>query len=342
MKKTLMLLASVAMLASACSNDKEEGGAGLGNTLKGIDFKATVNKTNVRVTDTDIDNLNEFTIYGRWDKEESGVDYDFTFMKVKVEQQADDSWEYSPVQYWPESGKVDFYGFSPSTALTHFAQTETDPVITYTVPTPSAAAIADSQIDLVVTGAPGKTGGLVNLTFKHALSQVVFQAKAEAIGLKYEIESISMPNLYVTGDCDLSDLSAGWETASTDNGDTEFPVYLNSAADLIEYVDENDEFVDISKNFVILPQVITPGKPAAGQTYLADVNYLKVEYKVTGPGCPAGTQTAYLPITGVDSNEFLMGKRYIFRLSLGADKLPILFDVEEVEDWDDTNVGLGL
>ena len=102
----------------------------------------------------------------------------------------DGVWEYTPVMYWPKSGTVSFFAYSPyadggNTAIGLGSDITTTgyPRMTYTVPDDVKAQqdllVSIPLIDQMKADVPA--GGKLTLTFKHTLACVVFQAKMTAV-----------------------------------------------------------------------------------------------------------------------------------------------------------------
>lgn len=105
-------------------------------------------------------------------------------------------------RYWPTTA-VDFFAaknYGSSATLTATGTTSLA-VADYTVPT----TVAD-QTDFIyaVTKDATKAGGAASLYFRHALSQIEFQAKNSNSGIYVEISGVTIKNVYSVGDFSVS------------------------------------------------------------------------------------------------------------------------------------------
>ena len=346
--KKLFIIAAVAAGAMACSNDKavNEASKAQGNA---IGFRSVTQK-NTRATEIDITNIKDFKAFGFW----SG---DFKFMhNVNVVRNTSGAWEYSPLRYWPSTGTpandlVDFYAYSPAGSrgvTTVFAETATDPVITYTVPT-----AAGLQEDFLVAAAvdQNSTNVPVLVNFKHALSQLVFEARSGLDGAIFNIENIEITTLKYKADLDLSAATLAW--SNVDAGISDFSAALATLP--VIYNTDLTKFSRISgpnDGLMVLPQTLALGTgtdttPADGiPDDIAAAHYLVVTYSAELASnnleiVPAGTKV-YMPIqAAVPGGGFLMGKKYIFQLTMSTGLTPIVFNVNAVEAWDPDTDGDG-
>ena len=100
--------------------------------------------------------------------------------------------------YWPSEGKVAFFGYSPSELPSSNTYTYSAgyPVITYTVNN----TVTD-QVDFLVAQLTEQTknANAVSLTFKHALTQVVFKLKGDDKNVEYTVTNITFKALKTSG-----------------------------------------------------------------------------------------------------------------------------------------------
>ena len=100
--------------------------------------------------------------------------------------------------YWPSSGNVTFFGYSPIDLPTSDSYTYTAgyPTVTYTVENTIA-----NQVDFLVTKLENqvKSSNAVSLAFKHALTQVVFKLKGDDADVEYTVTNITFKDLKTSG-----------------------------------------------------------------------------------------------------------------------------------------------
>ena len=109
-------------------------------------------------------------------------------------------WNYTNTKFWPTTETIDFYSYAPI-ALKNAANTTIDfnkdnRTIAYEVPTTCA-----DQIDILyaVNNNLTKETGNVSVNFRHALAQVVFQAKNVKSDLNIEVTNVRIVNVKNSG-----------------------------------------------------------------------------------------------------------------------------------------------
>lgn len=325
------------MTLAACSNDREVAS---GNNASGeeIGFRTLTQKT--RVTETTTLNITDFKVSGFW-SETTGGTPDFMYGMNVVRNGG--SWEYAPLRYWPTEGNVKFYAYSPagSISTTNFALTETTPEIEYTVSNTNAM-----QEDFLVASTAAMTTGTVELTFKHALSQVIVEAQSAVQDVTFEITSVELTNLESAGTLDLSATPLAWAAPSTAAPLTYSAALLPVT---VGYDGDANTFQAVTgpnDGLMILPQVFVAGDATDADTDgvpddLSDVFLIVTYNSIVAPNLPLETgKKVYIPLdlstygTTSGINEFEMGMKYKFQLTLSSGLTPIVFDIITVENWD--------
>lgn len=193
-------------------------------------------------------------------------------------------WDYateSEKAYWPSdaSTKIDFYAVSPeiATGLTkNFLSTKQE--LTYAVSS-TAAEQCDlmyaevkqaSKGDRVGDGSNVSTGG-VKLNFNHALSQIVFKAKAAVADYQVDVESVTIHNLTNSGTFAYS--SKAWTTINT---------IANYAADIqapvTEIVNTAVDLTTSANALLLIPQVSTAWDVNGATKKITDADVAKQTY----------------------------------------------------------------
>ena len=182
--------------------------------------------------------------------------------------------------YWPKSGNLSFFAYSPSAlpdgsggALAAADMTTTSSVsVTYTVPALAAHqvdflysdwALNKSKADYVtLSGDLGAYNG-VEIVFNHALSSVIFKMKTteKANGL-YKIHSVSLSGLMKMNTLTSTPAGTSWGTASSDA--------TYAITPYAENILHKDSDVT-SDNFILLPQSLANAK-------------LTINYSLLNPG----------------------------------------------------------
>lgn len=128
------------------------------------------------------------------------------FMKDTYVEKKDGAWSYSPVKYWPQNQAVHFFGYARSmekgTLSNHqYAMDKEKGSYTHTFDYTISSCSATEQPDLIVAITPDQTkqsiNGKVMMSFKHALSAIVF--KVGEVPDETKLKSISFSGLYASG-----------------------------------------------------------------------------------------------------------------------------------------------
>ena len=197
MKKREYIQLSAILLIAFTSCDKSMNHTALVAGGDKIDFVTAgadepfISPLSGRGSETDIAAMRDFGVYAYY-----AADGAFStvltpkFMYNTRVTKNDGVWEYTPVMYWPKSGTVSFFAYSPyadggNTAIGLGSDITTTgyPRMTYTVPDDVKAQqdllVSIPLIDQMKADVPA--GGKLTLTFKHTLACVVFQAKMTAV-----------------------------------------------------------------------------------------------------------------------------------------------------------------
>lgn len=213
MKHTIHLLLAAAALAAAGACSTEEPLAENNGTT--IAFRAAVGRE-TRAAETTVANLEKFAVTAL---AADGSTY-FSDTYARAEQ----SWIPTVQHYWPtDNSELEFYAYAPeATALTGtFSITGTEQQVTGFAP---AAQLKDQQDFIVAYGsgrksAQGATG--VQLTFRHALSQIEVRAKNAGKVYTYKVAGIRIGSVVSAADFTLpaaKEEKGAW-TLGTDKAD---------------------------------------------------------------------------------------------------------------------------
>lgn len=226
------------------------------------------------------------------------------------------NWTYSPIKYWPPSGKVSFFACSPKS---YTMSTSTGlPKISFTT---NLAPV--DQIDLLTSQQIDKSNSMVavNLNFKHTLSCIRITAKKHD---DCAVNSIIVTNLEIIYDNTVA-RSGEYTFPNTDSGIGSWSVSENFNTNL-NYSLYNDaigktlsstsvQLNDNDKYLMLIPQTLSAGALT-----------LSITYSVDGR---ARTRTLQIPKTGTFA--LAQGKIYTFALTLTADIIE--YDSPIVKDW---------
>lgn len=214
--------------------------------------------------------------------------------------------------YWPSEGKVIFFGYSPSELTSSNTYTYSEgggyPTIQYAVDN-----TITNQVDFLVAQLAGQTkdsnAGGVSLTFKHALTQVVFKLKGDDANVEYTVTNITFKDLKTSGsysyenkawtpDAPVIDYSITLTANNIFNGG-------DAAAKTLEAADQL---------MILMPQKLTDA--IVEVTFSAKKNGVEI-FK-------SGVKTAKL------SGTWASGEKYVYTLLLKAgDELKVSGQLED-------------
>lgn len=298
--KKILFSAAMALVLVSCSRDEV---IEVNRDSDVIEFGVVTNAS-TRAADVYCNNNmpGEFTVYADYDGK--------PYIDADVIQHQSNKWvNTSGVRYWPE-GDVSFYAHVNSdgkfTGTDFTATPNVAPQIKgYTVPT----TVADQKDLLYAVKSQSQTEGQVTLNFRHALSQIVFQAKNTNENLYVEIDGVTICNLgntntftYPTADTDDNIINHGgvegtityndsWGTwAVLNGGNTDYPVTFTAVpvpgdGAVKSLTNTNDTDKEFSSNaMLLLPQTTTAWdtttKPSAetqtGSYFLVDCKICNV------------------------------------------------------------------
>ena len=390
MNRKFFLMAAFAALTMAgmtsCSNDDEVANVGstgaTGAKMGAISYNiAQDNAVATRGTATTAGNMlsriNDFQVLGYY-SDGSGKYVGAAATPaagIVIDGDGTGVWDYhtaSELQYWP-SGNLDFQAITPS-ADASFALANTVSeghprlVANVTVPT----AVAD-QKDIMFASATGvnkaASGEAVSLTFKHALSQVVFAGKVAKPTITAVVDEISICNIHNTGTVGYREALATLSAEATGSAASNFSVGLIEGADDAATTAARTMTSTTAQNLtnsngalMMIPQTQVAWTHAAPEKAIADANgsYLKIKCKVQDNNSGtwligAATETVadsgddweyvYVPFD-LTTVAWELGKKYTYTLVFGngsggydengdalTNLVPITYTVTAADDW---------
>lgn len=290
-------------------------------------------------------------------------------------------WDYddpTQLQYWP-SGNLDFQAITPATdASITLVNTVDDttpgevyPRLTANVTVPSTVA---DQKDIMFASATAlnnaATGTPVGLTFKHALSQVVFSGRVAKPTITAVVDEISVCNVHNTGNVGYRSALSTLSALATGSAASSFSVGLiegaDAAATTAARTMTSTDAVNLTNGngaLMMIPQTQAAWTHEAPEKAIADAtgSYLKVKCKVQDNN--SGTWLIGAA-SGVDEFEYVyipfdlttiaweLGKKYTYTLVFGngsggydengdplTSMVPITYTVTAAEDWTAVNGG---
>lgn len=240
--------------------------------------------------------------------------------------------------YWPKQGTLSFAAYSPTAASTVFNRVSWADDSGFTFDNFNAATNQANSYDLMYSDyvADQEQGYEadytkyygIQLTFRHALSALVFRAKAadNYTGAEIKVKTIEVLEAYNQGDLTTNNASnsAGW---SDFRDPTTMEVQnLASAALTTDYVQQGDVLLMVPQGF----------------DHNGGVK-VKITYTIDTESAATMTQTHTVALSTLNEagagasthDDWEMGKRYIYDITIGLDRI---YFAPTVTDWDDVTV----
>jgi hypothetical protein len=297
-----------------------------------------------------------------------------TYMKEVVVSHNANTWAPKQNYYWPKNGSLTFIAYAPASKANYAEATATG--ITFTnYPVSYKPA---EQVDLLFsertynqqkssmdeTAGSNTTGSTpdvkndaytgVHISFKHALSSILFNIKTEKdyVGTTITLKQIQVYNAVSQGsfnqnlvdengatttvpdDIDATN-PAAWTFAATPVK-SNYNVDINNTAGVVlstaaYYPSTNSNTAPVVANGLRASDLILLPQDLEGVT-------LRIEYTIknSGEGSEELSQIAELPLAGNTVSEWVMGKRYIYNIKIG---LETIYFEPYVQDWVDVAAG---
>ena len=317
MKKQMMMLLAIAAMVGCSKSEVVDNPNGDGNTP--IKLKTFVGKA-VKAAETTTDNLTSFQMEAYTTTAAyPGADAPTSFISSAVTTPS--SWTYTGPQYWPQSLKVSFFAYAPTTGVTYAAPAAAGwPSFTYTV-----AETEANQADLIVAQRTSQeatsNGGSVALTFNHALSQILFKAKCASADFTAVVKTIELSGIqnegtytFATSETEGTAIEGSWSGVKGAEG---YAYLTNGTAAIAKTT--SDPIAGTNGALMLMPQTLNSAK-------------LKVVYEVTlGTGETA--QTFDVTKENVElKGTWAPGMKYTYDLTLVSDAKQITLD-PSIKPW---------
>lgn len=369
---------------TSCSNDEDvagAAGAGVSGDGKTMSFNITHDGTRGIATTAAnyLSRINDFQVLGYY-TDGSGKyvgDVSTPAAGIVIDGDGYGAWAYhtaSEQQYWP-SGNLDFQAVTPSADASFVLANTVDeghPRLVANVTVPNAVA---DQKDIMFASATGinnaATGLPVSLTFKHALSQVVFSGKVANPTITAVVSEITVCNIHNTGTVGYASTLTTLSAAATGDAESAFSVGLIEGADAAATTAARTMTSTTAQNLtntdgalMMIPQTQAAWTHAAPEKAIADAtgSYLKIKCKVQDNnsgtwliGAASGAnefEYVYIPFdlsnpgTTAPNKSWELGKKYTYTLIFGngaggydengdplTNMVPITYTVAAAEDW---------
>lgn len=379
MKKFFALVAFATLTVAgftSCSNDDEiTGAAAQGSQALNEKINFNLSQDNAtRGTATTalnfLDQISDFQVFGYFSDGSGRYVGTSDVIGTVIDGDGAGNWDYhvaSQTQYWP-SGNLDFQAITPS-ADASFALANTpatgSPRLTADVTVPTTVT---NQKDIMFASATAvnnaSTGAAVGLTFKHALSQVVFSGKVANPTITAIVDEITVCNVHNTGNVGYREAVSTLSAQATGSAASNFSVGLIEGADAAATTAARTMTSTTAQNLtngngalMMIPQTQVAWTHAAPEKTIASAtgSYLKIKCKVQDNnsstwliGAASGAnefEYVYVPFD-LTTVAWELGKKYTYTLVFGngsggydedgdplTNMIPITYTVTAAEDW---------
>ena len=323
MKKRLFFLPMVAIMMAACSsNETIEVNENKGDL---ISFRPIV-KGVTRAADVNTDNLASFVVNAKKSGEETSYFDNGVFNKSGSVFVSESKY------YWPASGPLDFYAYSPSGN----AQVNYSGYKTFTV-TPSTT-IAD-QVDFVFAATKEKDKAScgasgVTLNFRHTGAKIACNVKNSSTTLKFDVcgwkvgyicpaATFTFTDANTDGNNDGSGttLTLGqWDSRTAASIDTEYESTFS-----VNQIGQSGA-TSLDGQMILIPQAITAASGYASGSVGANLNgtYIAVKLKIRNNDSAGtiiaddGADGAFWAIWPIGGYNWEPGKKYTYTIDLAG------------------------
>ncbi len=226
MKKILLLAVAVVAMASCTKTDVIQ----TSKDKNAIEFNAFFHKA-TKATDVTTDNIAAFEV--------TAMLNNATYFDAVAVSKNGSAWTYSPVQYWPAEGTVDFFAWAPTTSGTGITKSAYNDFIV----APLADAAAQSDFVVARTqGTKAANAAGVTLNFRHAMSQVAVKVYNGNKNLQYDIYGWKVCGVDVDGEYILKDAN----TDGNNSGKIAAANWCNNTTYTGSFYDDFDKYNKIN------------------------------------------------------------------------------------------------
>ena len=323
MKKRLFFLPMVAIMMAACSsNETIEVNENKGDL---ISFRPIV-KGVTRAADVNTDNLASFVVNAKKSGEETSYFDNGVFNKSGSVFVSESKY------YWPASGSLDFYAYSPSGN----AQVNYSGYKTFTV-TPSTT-IAD-QVDFVFAATMNKSkedygASGVTLNFRHTGAKIACYVKNSSTTLKFDVYGWKVGYICPAATFTFSD--ANTDGNNDGSGTTLTPEQWGNRTDASIGTEYESTFsvnqigqsgaTSLDGEMILIPQAITAASGYASASAGANLNgtYIAVKLKIRNNDSAGtiiaddGADGAFWAIWPIGGYNWEPGKKYTYTIDLAG------------------------
>ena len=338
MKKSMFMVALAAMSLASCSNDS------VVEVPQPDEIKFNVVAANAgRAANvySASNTMDQFSVYAAFQL--TGESTHRSYIEGDVIKKEGPAWKNQSTRYWADGGHLDFYavaGLADNKFTTWAAGSE--PTVAFTV---NNDVTKQEDLLYAVKKNATKENGVVNLNFRHGLSQIVFNAVNKKDKLYVKVKGIEVIGKFVTNgtltlpgadtDATLAAANQGtWVNGAASATDITYAAYANANGQEIAY-NANGTAVNLTNDnagngsMLLIPQEVkgwTPDEVGKFSIY-DDRAVVKVDceiWNVAGAkfdpakDVPLHIGKAVLPLNA----NWEQGKKYTYTLVFGGTAAP--------------------
>ncbi len=319
--KKLLMLAAIAAVLGACSQDKPYGPSNDGEAISFNPYAS--NSLSKAATDNTSIQTSGWNVFGYF-HDNGTIDWSAAtpnFMFNQAVTYSSGAWTYTPIKYWSNdaSDKYSFFGYAPTTS-TYIAAKSTNttagaPVVTYTLNTTTPADAVDFVAgQFVGTDKATSAAAGVTINMKHQLTRLGFEAKNEVTTNSDASTFVVVRLISLAGSSTLKTHVKGDYKFATTTTDGTANVHTQDGT--WDYTDYTAEAIEISK---LLDK--DNGAYGSGTPYPANV----------GKAIPANG-TAYVSLFGTDTYQYILPPAGATGLPASSGmELTIVYDIVTVD-----------
>ncbi len=253
MKKEILFAAVAAVVMASCSSDDT---LDANKSVYGITFRASVDK-HTRATEVNINNMGTFNV--------TAVGNGKTYFSNLVATSTDNgsTWTTDKTYYWP-SYELTFYAWSQLADGASVSVSNSEKKITGFAPSQTVANQKDFLVSVNKGTKAANNGSGVTMNFKHALSQIVVQAKCSNDNMKIEVLGVKLVNMATKADftfptdvtaSDVTLAQGQWSNLSGDKDHSK--AYMVKGTTAVTLTSTAQSIMFDNGSFMLIPQQLT-------------------------------------------------------------------------------------
>lgn len=202
---SLMALSAIGFVS--CSTDDVPTDPAVERAGREIRFTAS---TDLSRADQTVNTLKSFNVYAYIG---SATNPKLFMDNVTVTKNATNVWTYSPVEYWPASGSLDFYAYAPDEWIG-----SASPIAPVSYDNSEGLTDILYAVSTDLSGNNGSPNAQVLFNFRHALAKVSVKLSSTNTGLKVRVSNVALANIATKGNFHFPGVSTTGPVTDTNVG----------------------------------------------------------------------------------------------------------------------------